>query len=68
MGRQVYITILYKHDYNNNSWWEYLNITLWEKINVMGLLQVPSGLFIPSMAVGAIMGRLIGIGMEQLVV
>ena len=68
MGRQVYITILYKHDYNNNSWWEYLNITLWEKINVIGLLQVPSGLFIPSMAVGAIMGRLIGIGMEQLVV
>ena len=68
MGRQVNITILYKHDYNNNSWWEYLNITLWEKINVIGLLQVPSGLFIPSMAVGAIMGRLIGIGMEQLVV
>ncbi|WAQ98462.1 CLCN3-like protein [Mya arenaria] len=28
---------------------------------------VPSGLFIPSMAVGAIMGRIIGIGMEQLV-
>ena len=68
MGRQVYITILYKHDYNNNSGWEYLNMTLWEKINVIGLLQVPSGLFIPSMAVGAIMGRLIGIGMEQLVV
>ena len=35
---------------------------------MIGLLQVPSGLFIPSMAVGAIMGRLIGIGMEQLVV
>lgn len=29
-------------------------------------LQVPSGLFIPSMAVGAIAGRLLGIGMEQL--
>ncbi|XP_053399925.1 H(+)/Cl(-) exchange transporter 4-like isoform X2 [Mercenaria mercenaria] len=31
-------------------------------------MKVPSGLFIPSMAVGAIMGRLIGIGMEQLVI
>lgn len=31
-------------------------------------MKVPSGLFIPSMAVGAIMGRMIGIGMEQLVV
>ncbi|XP_052793749.1 H(+)/Cl(-) exchange transporter 4-like isoform X2 [Mya arenaria] len=30
-------------------------------------MKVPSGLFIPSMAVGAIMGRIIGIGMEQLV-
>ncbi|KAH0630746.1 hypothetical protein JD844_003929 [Phrynosoma platyrhinos] len=30
------------------------------------LLQVPSGLFIPSMAVGAITGRLLGVGMEQL--
>lgn len=30
------------------------------------LLQVPSGLFIPSMAVGAIAGRLLGVGMEQL--
>ena len=30
--------------------------------------QIPSGLFIPSMAVGAIMGRMVGIGMEQLVV
>ncbi|XP_053554964.1 H(+)/Cl(-) exchange transporter 5 isoform X2 [Bombina bombina] len=29
-------------------------------------MKVPSGLFIPSMAVGAIMGRLLGIGMEQL--
>lgn len=31
-------------------------------------LKVPCGLFIPSMAVGAIMGRLVGIGVEQLVV
>uniref|UniRef100_A0A672KVZ5 Chloride channel protein n=1 Tax=Sinocyclocheilus grahami TaxID=75366 RepID=A0A672KVZ5_SINGR len=31
-----------------------------------GFLQVPSGLFIPSMAVGAIAGRLLGVGMEQL--
>ncbi|XP_052283214.1 H(+)/Cl(-) exchange transporter 4-like isoform X2 [Dreissena polymorpha] len=30
-------------------------------------MKVPAGLFIPSMAVGAIMGRMIGIGMEQLV-
>ena len=30
-------------------------------------LQIPAGLFIPSMAVGAITGRMIGIGMEQLV-
>lgn len=29
-------------------------------------VQVPSGLFIPSMAVGAIAGRLLGVGMEQL--
>ncbi|XP_062849396.1 H(+)/Cl(-) exchange transporter 5-like [Trichomycterus rosablanca] len=29
-------------------------------------IKVPSGLFIPSMAVGAIAGRLLGIGMEQL--
>lgn len=34
--------------------------------NVHLLLQVPSGLFIPSMAVGAIAGRLLGVGMEQL--
>lgn len=43
--------------------------------NIRGLLecltsslstQVPSGLFIPSMAVGAIAGRLLGIAMEQL--
>ncbi|CAG2216451.1 CLCN3_4_5 [Mytilus edulis] len=31
-------------------------------------IKVPSGLFIPSMAVGAIVGRIVGIGMEQLVV
>ncbi|XP_070197620.1 H(+)/Cl(-) exchange transporter 4-like isoform X2 [Littorina saxatilis] len=30
-------------------------------------LKIPAGLFIPSMAVGAITGRMIGIGMEQLV-
>ena len=29
-------------------------------------IKVPAGLFIPSMAVGAIIGRLLGIGMEQL--
>ncbi|XP_061816891.1 H(+)/Cl(-) exchange transporter 5 isoform X3 [Nerophis lumbriciformis] len=29
-------------------------------------IKVPSGLFIPSMAVGAIAGRLLGVGMEQL--
>ena len=28
--------------------------------------QVPAGLFIPSMAVGAITGRMIGVGMDQL--
>ena len=28
--------------------------------------QVPAGLFIPSMAVGAIVGRIVGVGMEQL--
>ncbi|XP_022324150.2 H(+)/Cl(-) exchange transporter 4-like isoform X1 [Crassostrea virginica] len=31
-------------------------------------IKIPSGLFIPSMAVGAIMGRMIGIGVEQIVV
>ncbi|XP_076446776.1 H(+)/Cl(-) exchange transporter 4-like isoform X1 [Babylonia areolata] len=30
-------------------------------------IKIPAGLFIPSMAVGAITGRMIGIGMEQLV-
>ncbi|KAJ8007855.1 hypothetical protein DPEC_G00098520 [Dallia pectoralis] len=29
-------------------------------------MKVPAGLFIPSMAVGAIAGRLLGVGMEQL--
>ncbi|ESO94097.1 hypothetical protein LOTGIDRAFT_145169 [Lottia gigantea] len=31
-------------------------------------IKVPCGLFIPSMTVGAIMGRMVGIGVEQLVV
>lgn len=31
-------------------------------------IKIPCGLFIPSMAVGAIMGRMIGIGVEQIVV
>jgi len=30
-------------------------------------MKVPSGLFIPSMVVGAIFGRLIGLGLQQLV-
>lgn len=30
------------------------------------LSQVPSGLFIPSMAIGAIAGRIVGIAVEQL--
>lgn len=30
------------------------------------LFQVPSGLFIPSMAIGAIAGRIVGIAVEQL--
>lgn len=34
--------------------------------DVLSAHQVPSGLFIPSMAVGAIAGRLLGIAMEQL--
>lgn len=29
-------------------------------------IKVPAGLFIPSMAAGAIAGRMIGVGMEQL--
>lgn len=29
-------------------------------------IKVPAGLFIPSMAMGAIMGRMVGIGMEQI--
>ena len=36
-------------------------------LRLVPFLQIPAGLFIPSMAVGAIMGRMIGIGMEQLV-
>ena len=31
------------------------------------LIQAPAGLFIPSLAMGAIVGRIVGIGMEQLV-
>ncbi|XP_021378244.1 H(+)/Cl(-) exchange transporter 3-like isoform X7 [Mizuhopecten yessoensis] len=31
-------------------------------------IKIPAGLFIPSMAVGAIVGRIVGIGVEQLVV
>ncbi|XP_071951740.1 H(+)/Cl(-) exchange transporter 4-like isoform X2 [Antedon mediterranea] len=31
-------------------------------------IKVPAGLFIPSMAVGAIVGRIVGIGIEQLAV
>jgi len=30
-------------------------------------MKVPAGLFIPSLAIGAICGRLVGIGMEELV-
>lgn len=30
-------------------------------------LKIPAGLFIPSLAMGAIVGRIVGIGMEQLV-
>lgn len=30
-------------------------------------LKIPAGLFIPSLAMGAIIGRIVGIGMEQLV-
>nr|BAC75635.1 CLC chloride channel [Ascidia sydneiensis samea] len=30
-------------------------------------LKIPTGLFIPSLGVGALMGRLVGIGMEQLI-
>lgn len=33
---------------------------------ILVLLQVPSGLFIPSMAIGAIAGRIVGIAVEQL--
>lgn len=29
-------------------------------------IKVPCGLFIPSLCLGAIMGRIVGIGMEQL--
>lgn len=36
------------------------------KIAVSCHHQVPSGLFIPSMAIGAIAGRIVGIAMEQL--
>lgn len=35
-------------------------------LNPVSRPQVPSGLFIPSMAIGAIAGRIVGIAMEQL--
>ncbi|XP_061769481.1 H(+)/Cl(-) exchange transporter 5-like isoform X4 [Nerophis ophidion] len=40
--------------------------SLLDSSQLCGYKQVPSGLFIPSMAVGAIAGRLLGVGMEQL--
>ena len=36
--------------------------------NVILFVQIPAGLFIPSMFVGACLGRVIGIGMEQIAV
>lgn len=36
------------------------------QLSIVCLLQVPSGLFIPSMAIGAIAGRIVGIAVEQL--
>lgn len=46
------------------------SITLAHSLSFCSLFspQVPSGLFIPSMAVGAIAGRLLGVGMEQLAI
>lgn len=38
---------------------------MWASVQIL-LLQVPSGLFIPSMAIGAIAGRIVGIAVEQL--
>ena len=31
-------------------------------------MKIPAGLFIPSMALGATMGRIVGVGMEQLAI
>lgn len=36
------------------------------KSSLVSHCQVPSGLFIPSMAIGAIAGRIVGIAVEQL--
>uniref|UniRef100_H3C9G8 Uncharacterized protein n=1 Tax=Tetraodon nigroviridis TaxID=99883 RepID=H3C9G8_TETNG len=43
-----------------------LALALLFKMLITVVTSVPSGLFIPSMAVGAIAGRLLGVGMEQL--
>ncbi|KAB1253137.1 H exchange transporter 3 [Camelus dromedarius] len=51
-----------------NAMWQ-LALTLILKIVITIFtfgMKIPSGLFIPSMAVGAITGRLLGVGMEQL--
>ena len=42
------------------------NICTSQVVNSL-FLQIPAGLFIPALSVGAILGRLVGIGVDQLV-
>lgn len=43
-----------------------IHLSILLKLIVMLNVQVPAGLFIPSMAIGACIGRVLGIGVEQL--
>ena len=47
------------------NYWNHREISV--TLCVCDLIQVPAGLFIPSMFVGACMGRVVGICVEQLV-
>ena len=50
----------------NYWWWTYDLLPGLYWLGCCHVLQVPAGLFIPSMAIGACTGRVVGIGMEQL--
>lgn len=52
---------------NYAKWRSCLSMHSIKRFNSIFFIKVPAGLFIPTMAVGACIGRITGIGMEQLV-